>query len=968
MPPTKDNSPIRFSKASMQISDPLFYYYYATGKIGLDWISKSGLRFTGTKLGNHKALFYLGWLATKRHNWKEGGMWFSRAAEIRKNHAESHFKLGFCKLKERDWKGAEKAIAQAVKMDPSRSDWKVQLSQARSHLPASSSKTTSLGKESKGESNFGSCLHLLRVLLLDDQFDEFDRLIQLYKKSTDQEGGSQYDVVLFERLLAEGRMDDCAELLQKQEPSAEAGYLQGILTLWQGSYQQAGNLLLLSVVEKISPPAVTAAILRCSSLAGKSAAGLDFFARHATNADPSRVWFEAARLPQDGYELERLLTAWKQCSVKRTATIDRLRASAYLSEAILAHAGAAAADSFLAEEIEAYGKGRMGEVPRLFKSTQGIDYPNLPTSLLSYNGVSLAAIRPCRARYERAAAAFSLLLAKAGLRHCALRGCAVLLSDANATPDLDDVIEFGVFDSGAWADLAVLLDNSAEFTRLPDLSDAQTCLSAQHIAGVRVRILHVHEEEGRWSYGFSGAEWSHPVPVVATLRIKHADIPAPSDITAYLKEFGWDSPVWKENDFLLRSHNLAVQDAAIFKHKLALNLVDAIVLGDEDSVIDLISKIHQQGESRCSTAWKQSVDRCETMSPEIIARDKPLVILYVSGISNVAYQANMWIPVLEKLDVKSAICIRERGTAKDLLPTKLPVYFADSMRDLELFEQSGVRTFLYPANTQKNTQSLRFYRMNHFFINHGESDKVVNKSKFLMAYDKLLVGGPLACRRLEADLPIREGQVIQVGRPQTELMLHQIAQAGAIKTILYAPTWEGFVEEANYASICDYGIRMLTVLASKKGYNVLFKPHPFTGSKSPQTAAALEQMMSIAKRAGMKIIPGIKPIFECMNESDLMITDVSSTMYDYVYTLKPMILTNSKATEAAVIAAEFPSSAAAYVLDDPAAICGLLDEITENDVMFETRKKVRADCLGDFPEGSLARFNRIICESVTPIA
>ena len=116
-----------------------------------------------------------------------------------------------------------------------------------------------------------------------------------------------------------------------------------------------------------------------------------------------------------------------------------------------------------------------------------------------------------------------------------------------------------------------------------------------------------------------------------------------------------------------------------------------------------------------------------------IQKDGVRVVLYVSGLENVGYQANMWIPVLERLSVNAAIVIRERRIANELDPTYLPVYFMESLRDVELLEEGGVRVILYPANPQKNVQALRLHRLSHYCINHGESDKVVNQSKFLMA-------------------------------------------------------------------------------------------------------------------------------------------------------------------------------------------------------------------------------------------
>ena len=361
-------------------------------------------------------------------------------------------------------------------------------------------------------------------------------------------------------------------------------------------------------------------------------------------------------------------------------------------------------------------------------------------------------------------------------------------------------------------------------------------------------------------------------------------------------------------------------------------------------------------------------DRKLVPSLEQMQADGAKVALYVSGPEGVGYQANMWIPVLERLSVKCAIVIRERYIARELFPTTLPIYYLNNLRDLELLEQAGFRTILYPANPQRNVQALRFYRLNHFFINHGESDKAVNQSKLLMAYDRLLVAGPLAERRLRAaKLPLRHNHIEFVGRPQVELKLERIAAPQKdLKVILYAPTWEGFVEDVNYSSIGNFGLVLLRTLLHSKRYKVLFKPHPYTGTAQKVYKRHLEAMNALAGNEFVELVDARDDIHGHMNRSDLMITDISSVLNDYLYTRKPMILTNSMGLNHAALDAQYPSSAATYKLDQPGKVLEVLRKIAEADPLWDAREAVCRDSLGSFPEGSLARFDRVIRESVSP--
>jgi len=363
--------------------------------------------------------------------------------------------------------------------------------------------------------------------------------------------------------------------------------------------------------------------------------------------------------------------------------------------------------------------------------------------------------------------------------------------------------------------------------------------------------------------------------------------------------------------------------------------------------------------------WKLQLARAEEQCL-LFETYRPQVVLYVTGMENAAYQGNMWIPVMEKLDAKVAIVTREKDVADGLAPTKLPIFHMSSMRQLELLQEAGVKTILYPGNTQKNVQTLRFNRLNHFFINHGESDKAVNQSKFMMAYDKLLVAGPLAEQRLkEAGLPVRPGQVVQVGRPPVELLLTRPDHLPQpIRRILYAPTWEGFVDEANYASVSDFGLTMLRALPADQDRHIVFKPHPYTGSTRTTTRHIFQEMLAFCRAHGVEVVDGRRSVYDCMERSDLLITDISSTIPDYLYTLKPMILTNPATLTHEVMHTMYPSSRATYILDRPGEIAALVEAIGRDDAMLEQRREISRYILGDIPEGALKRFNRVINDSL----
>ncbi|CAM5217390.1 CDP-glycerol glycerophosphotransferase family protein [Alishewanella longhuensis] len=480
--------------------------------------------------------------------------------------------------------------------------------------------------------------------------------------------------------------------------------------------------------------------------------------------------------------------------------------------------------------------------------------------------------------------------------------------------------------------------------------------------GTNVRLHHYQTNaENELLHSFAGLSWRHTYFRVEDLKIsKQFKLPPETYFTDYYQTGVTDIALWWSD-----ADNMEVieQERAVIASYEQYYWYSRYAL---DSHTDLMLREISKLDGK-AIYQRLAVKGTQVPTLQQILKDAPQVVLYVTGLEKVAYQGNMWIPVLEKLPVRCAIVLREKQTAAELIPTELPVYFMSTMRDLELLEEAGVKTILYPANTQKNVQTLRFHKMQHFFINHGDSDKVVNQSKFLMAYDKLLVAGPLAEQRIHnAGLPTRPGQIEHVGRPQVELMLERVNQpCSKLKTLLYAPTWEGFVEEANYSSVCELGLTMLKQILQTGEYQVLFKPHPYTGyNKEGNCQYYLEQMQALASEYKqltlVDINLGIHPL---MNQSDLLITDISSVLNDYLYTLKPIILVNPKAYSAETLATEFPSSRAANVLNEGDNVTDLLAFIRQQDPLYTKRQQVCVDALGDFPEGSLKRFEKIIIES-----
>jgi hypothetical protein len=173
-----------------------------------------------------------------------------------------------------------------------------------------------------------------------------------------------------------------------------------------------------------------------------------------------------------------------------------------------------------------------------------------------------------------------------------------------------------------------------------------------------------------------------------------------------------------------------------------------------------------------STVIRTARQRSESYIKQVNMRVNPEVMLFFSGGRGSTYQANMWFPILEKIDKKVLVVFRERHHVSDFIPTTLPLLFLDTTRDLEEFIPDSVMVTLYVSNVGKNIHWLRNVKNKHIFIGHGDSDKDGSAHNLMKTYDHMLVAGEAHIERMiNAGIKMDESFYIKVGRPQLELYL-----------------------------------------------------------------------------------------------------------------------------------------------------------------------------------------------------
>jgi len=340
-------------------------------------------------------------------------------------------------------------------------------------------------------------------------------------------------------------------------------------------------------------------------------------------------------------------------------------------------------------------------------------------------------------------------------------------------------------------------------------------------------------------------------------------------------------------------------------------------------------------------------------------------IVYTSRPDDASYQVAMWLPYLERTGRRYLVVARTQVAAEPLARlTDAPVVVMWSVRSLDALPTKNLGAVFYVNASSGNNVMVRYSRLTHVYLGHGDSDKPPSYNPTHAMYDRIFAAGQGAIDRYAAHgVHIDPAKFDIVGRPQVEGIRVVAPGAGvpAEPTVLYAPTWRGHVGATALQSL-HLGEQIVTALL-QRGARVIFRPHPFS-YEFEQDAAAIERVQAIlaadARTSGRAHVWGPaaekdRSIVECVNESDAMVSDVSSVVSDYLYSGKPFAMMAISAPPGS-FAAEYPVARAAYVVDaDLERLPGVLDDMLGADPLAEQRRATRTYYLGDFPADGYAQ-------------
>ncbi len=182
------------------------------------------------------------------------------------------------------------------------------------------------------------------------------------------------------------------------------------------------------------------------------------------------------------------------------------------------------------------------------------------------------------------------------------------------------------------------------------------------------------------------------------------------------------------------------------------------------------------------------------------------------------------------------------------------------------------------------------------FVGHGTGDKKYGpNAELLKSYDYHFLSGPKHLEKLrDVGMNIPDHKLIKIGNPRFDDYINgkidrerELDRLGIVdrtrRNILYAPTWQwgnGTLQRYVY-----HFARTLTL-----EYNLIIRPHHHDRAHIPKIAKWASQNRIHHIYFSNPIALGAADTMNDFRVSDLMISDTSSILYEYLITNQPIIV------------------------------------------------------------------------------
>jgi hypothetical protein len=346
-----------------------------------------------------------------------------------------------------------------------------------------------------------------------------------------------------------------------------------------------------------------------------------------------------------------------------------------------------------------------------------------------------------------------------------------------------------------------------------------------------------------------------------------------------------------------------------------------------------------------------------------------------SGTQNL-YQLRQWIQPLQRLSRMHSVGVLYTSNFADeeLWGKGLQAFRVEGQEGIaEFLADQKPRVLLYPNQNAKNFFALRYNFGLHVWVSHGESDKAYMFQNTLKRYDFYFGAGQAAVDRVARNIQNYNLERIKlIGRPQIKDLLPVPSDyekaPSRVKSVLYAPTWEGVTRATRYSSIDSHGVEIVERLIGL-GYQVVYRPHPLSGSRDATIAEADANIRALLKAQNGNKSSKVRHYVDNstfgwqLNELDLMITDVSAVAYDWLVTGKPLLITKPTDSRALISNVALLDSLTTVAKQDLPQLGRLLEEASGvAKVKTGALAKLRSYHYGEPQSNEDARFETALAE------
>ena len=324
----------------------------------------------------------------------------------------------------------------------------------------------------------------------------------------------------------------------------------------------------------------------------------------------------------------------------------------------------------------------------------------------------------------------------------------------------------------------------------------------------------------------------------------------------------------------------------------------------------------------------------------------------------------LWIPSFLESDINFVILVRDISlfsALKEEYPW-INIAYAKRPIDIEdlIVKLPFVNDIFYPSSTGNNIHLVRFSYFNHIFIGHGDSDKASSAHKGLRLYDEIWTAGQAHIDRFfNAEFSSKHITFKKVGRPNSYKIINncQLDWKQRKNRILYLPTWEGFMEEANYSSI-HISPQILELISSKFNTHISAKYHPLTGNRAVAYQNMEQQLRSNFPEQidNITIVDKSSTTDFVLSNNNIFICDMSAVISECLAANGPIFVYIPKDKVLNIAASNMRYEDYCYAFSDVTELEKSLNEVLSGNDYLAVKRKEAIDYLIGYNETLDKRF------------